>query len=444
MKHKQLNDKQRDIWLAGLAEDATPDMDECVAMLGESLDWLLRLKDTPQDPEWHAEGDVHIHTHWVLQELYALFEDEAGHLKGWQRQALILGVILHDVAKPARTREMVIGDKRRIVAPQHEDVGRAYLAFKLMAWVLPFQVIWTVLQLVGEHQMPKRLIIKESPANAYWQLARQVDLELLYFLEVADMRGRSCADPQQQLLYLEEFKLFAKEYNVWGCDKTQAIKTALVSHIEPLKPSVQAYIYAQAVYQLEQGKITMAEEAIATSYTHREQHAHLVILCGPSGSGKSTFVEQHYADYALVSLDELREKLNGRRASQKNKGQIIQQAKEALRIALRQKQGVVWDATNIRRDFRAMIASLGRDYHALVTLAVFLLPEKALLEQNKQRQHRVAHCVIEKQLDRYQFPLPHEAHQYQIVGEEGKMLYQTGFYAGFYSNFLKNEGSCST
>ncbi len=427
--HNKHYEKQRDTWLARLADDATPDMDECVAMLGTSLDWLLRLKDTPQDPEWHAEGDVHTHTNWVLKALYQLLENEAKHLQGWQRQALILGVILHDIAKPVRTREMMINDKRRIVAPQHEEVGRAYLAFKLMAWELPFQVIWTVLQLVGEHQMPKRLIIKDSPASAYWQLARQVDLELLYFLEVADMRGRSCADPQQQLLYLEEFKLFAEEYGVWKGDHTAAIKTALTPQIAGLKPSVQAYIYAQAVYQLEQGQITMAEEAIATSYSHREQYAHLVILCGPSGVGKSTFIAQHYADYALVSLDELRQQFNGQRASQKNKGQIIQQAKAELKAALRQKQGVVWDATNVRRDFRAVLSNLGRDYHALVSLVVFLLPEQTLVKQNRERQHSVADSVLYKQLDSYQFPLPNEVHQYQVVAAHGQLAYRTGHYA---------------
>lgn len=402
-------------------------MDECVALLGHSLDWLLRLKSTPQDPEWHAEGDVHTHTNWVLQELYILFEQEAKHVQGWQRQALILGVILHDIAKPERTREMMIAGKRRIVAPQHEEVGRAYLAFKLMQWDLPFQVIWTVLQLVGEHQMPKRLMVKDRPASAYWQLARQVDLQLLYFLEVADMRGRSCSDPQQQLLYLEEFKLFAQEYEVWNSDNTQAIKTALAPQLATLSLSIQDYVYAQAVYQLEQGQIFMAEEAIATSYSHRQQHAHLVILCGPSGSGKSTFVAQNYADYVLVSLDDLREKLNGRRGNQKNRGQIIQQAKAELKVALAQKQGVVWDATNLRRDFRQMISQLGRDYHALVTLVVFLLPEEVLLKQNKVRQHSVANSVIQKQLSRYQFPLPNEAHQYQLIGEEGRLVYQTGF-----------------
>ncbi|MGB1011229.1 MAG: HD domain-containing protein, partial [Thiolinea sp.] len=189
-------------WLASLTQQATPDMDECVAMLGDTISWLHRLKATEQDAEWHAEGNVHIHTNMVLQELYQLLANEAQHIQGSQRQAIILGTLLHDIAKPIRTRPFEIAGVQRIGAPQHEAYGRSYLAFKLLELALPFQVVWTVLNLVGEHHMPKRLSVKNGSQADYQTLARQADTELLYWLEVADMRGRICPDLQQQLLYL--------------------------------------------------------------------------------------------------------------------------------------------------------------------------------------------------------------------------------------------------
>jgi len=64
-------------WLAGLAKCATPDIDECIDVLGEHIDWLYRLKKTPQDDQWHAEGNVHIHTGMVLEELYKILSQEA-------------------------------------------------------------------------------------------------------------------------------------------------------------------------------------------------------------------------------------------------------------------------------------------------------------------------------------------------------------------------------
>ena len=413
-------------WLESLAVDATPDMDECVEVLGPYIDYLNRFKDTPQDPEWHGEGDVHIHTGMVLDELYLLLGSEASHIQGWQRQALILGVILHDIAKPIRTREIDIQGTIRIGAPQHEDIGRSYLAFKLQDFGLPFKVIWTVLNLVGEHHMPKLLAVRNKPSKDYFRMARQVNTELVYWLEVADMRGRTCPDMSQQLLYLEEFKLFAEEYGVW--DQSFDVRSKLAPELDQLLPSIQDYVYAHALYQLENGKITQPEEALGTTYQHREDHPHVVVMCAPSGSGKSTWINQNYPDYELVSLDELREEFNGDRSIQKNKGQIIQAAKELLRVSLRKKQGVVWDATNLRSDFRALIADLARDYHALVTLVVILQPENAIYKNNRARKYSVPESVLDKQLDDYQLPTLDEAHQYWVVGEKGKTLFRSGYY----------------
>ena len=79
--------------------------------------------------------------------------------------------------------------------------------------------------------------------------------------------------------------------------------------------------------------------------------------------------------------------------------------------------------------FFAWYSYLGRDYHALVTLVVFLLPEETLVKQNRERQHSVADSVLYKQLDSYQFPLPNEVHQYQVVSAHGQLAYRTGHYA---------------
>ena len=40
--------------------------------LAENFDWVRAMKDCPQDPVFHAEGDVFIHTRMVLEELFKL------------------------------------------------------------------------------------------------------------------------------------------------------------------------------------------------------------------------------------------------------------------------------------------------------------------------------------------------------------------------------------
>ncbi|MFZ1386956.1 MAG: ATP-binding protein [Thiolinea sp.] len=412
-------------WLARLAEDATPSFDECVAQLGAHLPLLLRFKDTPQDAEWHAEGDVHIHTGMVLDELYQILQTEAQHIQGAERQALILGACLHDIAKPLCTKSYEKDGRIRVGSSGHEAAGRSYLAFKMMEWALPFEVVWTVLNLVGEHQMPRQLVLKHSSSKAaFLSLARQSNMQLLYWLERADIQGRTAADREMDLMVLEEFKQLCQAYGVWQApDHLAEIRPELAN----LSAQAQAYVAAYAIAELESGKISQAAEALSTTYAHREQYAHLLITCGVSGSGKSTWLQQHYPKYERISLDELREQWNGDRGSQEHSGEIRQQAKEALKAALREKRGVIWDATNVRKDFRSMVADLGRDYHALVTLVMFLLPESELRKNNRAREHAVPDSVLDRQLESYQVPTLNEAHQFWVVGGKGELLWRSGF-----------------
>ncbi|MDJ0575495.1 MAG: hypothetical protein QNJ65_10060 [Xenococcaceae cyanobacterium MO_234.B1] len=80
-------------------EGATPSIDEFVLGLGDRINLLKEYKSTPQDGEWHAEGDVHIHTGMVLDETYKILATEATHLSEERRLSLILGALLHDIAK---------------------------------------------------------------------------------------------------------------------------------------------------------------------------------------------------------------------------------------------------------------------------------------------------------------------------------------------------------
>ena len=74
--------KNLNIWLESLAEKHTPNFDECVSFLASYFPLLNKFENTEQDKEWHAEGNVAIHTEMVLKELYKLLSLEAAHIKG--------------------------------------------------------------------------------------------------------------------------------------------------------------------------------------------------------------------------------------------------------------------------------------------------------------------------------------------------------------------------
>lgn len=73
------------------------------AALAPALPLLSRLGKTPQEPEWHAEGAVAVHTALVQREVHALADTHA--LSPERRLSLLLGALLHDVGKVLTTRE---------------------------------------------------------------------------------------------------------------------------------------------------------------------------------------------------------------------------------------------------------------------------------------------------------------------------------------------------
>lgn len=404
-------------WLGALKESAVPTIDECVASLCTVFPYLDLLKVTEQDPEWHGEGDVHIHTGMVLDELYMLLQKEAAYIQGERRQALILGVLFHDIAKPVCTRRRDINGIERVVSPQHESVGRSYLAYKLMGLGLSYTVVDWVLGLVGEHHIPKRLVVNDAGEGEYLALSRRADCELLYFLERADMSGRYCPDKRKQLEYLAVFKLFCLEYRVWWPEANayQHWQNVLRRALVDFDVDTQDLIYGNAIRDKESGLITMPEEALAKSYRYRNQHAQLVIMCGPSGSGKTRWIKKNLPDYHVVSLDDIRQALSGDRTNQKIQGQVLQEAKLRLKRHLASHHKVVWDATGLRKDFRTQVCDFGYAYQALVTLVVFQQPESMFFEGNRHREYAVPEAVLSQQIKSMEWPTRDEAHRYVVI-----------------------------
>lgn len=82
---------------------------------------LAALRDTPQEPEWHPEGDVFIHTQHCCDALV--------RLDGWKngtpekRRQLLFAVLAHDFGKPATTSRAERRGKLRWISPGHEAAG---------------------------------------------------------------------------------------------------------------------------------------------------------------------------------------------------------------------------------------------------------------------------------------------------------------------------------
>lgn len=356
--------------------------------------------------------------------MYQLFATEAQHLTGEQRQALILGAILHDIGKPTTTQPRERDGETRIVAPGHEALGRNMISVALMSLPLAYSVVQTIMGLVGYHQLPKLLVVRNADYAEYLKLALNADLQLLYWLERADMQGRICEDLATQLSLLAEFRLFAQEYGFWDADFRQRL---LADVQQKSTDAEQRYVDGYALRELVTRDIALPIEALARTYQRCQQYSHFYLLFGASGSGKSSWIaQQRRDDWLVISLDEIRAEINGQRGNQKNRGQMLQLAKQRLKQALAAGQDVVWDATNIRQDFREPLTTLAVNYGALITMVIFHLDSATLKRQNRQRPHAVSDEVLQQQLAKLQWPQVEESHYQWIIGENGQPLASNG------------------
>lgn len=400
-----------------LLDGARPHLSTFVEAWKPTLDLIDQFDQTPQDSQWHAEGNVFIHTQKVLEAVYQLLDTEAKHLSREKQVSLILGAVLHDIAKPMVTKVKEIEGRPRIVAPRHEEKGCSYLAYRLLELDLPYRIIQRVLRLVCYHQKPKRLVKSNAPRQEYFQLARRVDVELVYYLAKADVLGRQSPDKQTQLDNVELFRLFCEEHGLWNKqDPYEEWKIFFNRELAHLTEDSRDAVLGYAIQDFEAGLIYTPEEAVARRYPYLKSFPNLLVMCGPSGSGKSLWIESHASDYHKISLDDLRD--HHTKHYQEENSFIIGTAKEQLKEHLRHHEKVVWDATNLRKDFRSVVCQLGFNYHALVTLVVLHVPEKEIYEANQSRTDQVTRSVVTRQFDSLEWVDDTEAHRVAFVNQQ--------------------------
>ncbi|HEY7473956.1 MAG TPA: hypothetical protein VH679_03025 [Vicinamibacterales bacterium] len=150
---------------------------------------LQALVGCPQEPEWHPEGDVWVHTLLVVDEARARLDG----LDRGPAAAMMLGALCHDLGKPDTTA-VIDG---RIRSPGHEEGGVApatRLLDRLNVHSLDgYDVRRAVLGLVAHHLKPSAFRKAATPVSdgAFRRLALKVDLELLARFAKADCHGRT-------------------------------------------------------------------------------------------------------------------------------------------------------------------------------------------------------------------------------------------------------------
>jgi tRNA nucleotidyltransferase (CCA-adding enzyme) len=148
---------------------------------------IAALDGTPQDPEWHPEGDVFVHTCHCCDALAELPEWQASDAT--DRRVLMFAVLAHDFAKPQTTHETERHGRVRIVSPGHEEQGGPLAEAFLTRIDAPNEIKERVVPLVQHHLAH----LQTSSARSVRRLAnalKPATMEELCVVMTADQFGR--------------------------------------------------------------------------------------------------------------------------------------------------------------------------------------------------------------------------------------------------------------
>ena len=227
---------------------------------------LKSLVGVPQEPEWHPEGNVDVHTMMVVDEARKLIDD----LDYPRQVAVMLGAVCHDLGKPPTTQFF----DGRWRSHSHDEAGvEPTISFldTLGIYTLDgYDVRDQVVQLVRYHLKPGEFykVEHKNPVGdgAFRRLARKVEPDLLYRVAKADSLGRN---PD----WLPAEKRFGSEAQEWFIERVRGLQIEKKAP-EPilmgrhlidlgLTPSPKFKEILDTVYELQlDGKVTDLETAI--------------------------------------------------------------------------------------------------------------------------------------------------------------------------------------
>jgi tRNA nucleotidyltransferase (CCA-adding enzyme) len=226
---------------------------------------IASLVDVPQDPEWHPEGDVFVHTLLTIDRARELIEA----LSYPRKVTVMLAAVAHDFGKPPTTKFL----EGRWRSRGHEEAGvgptESFLDRLNVHTIEGYDVRSQVTALVREHLKPGEFFKKKDEVGdgAFRRLARKCELDLLYRVASADSLGRNAE-------WVPKEKWYDTKAQEWFITRARELEVAqappnpilLGRHLLELgvQPGPRMGELTRAVYEMQlDGRVTNLEEAKA-------------------------------------------------------------------------------------------------------------------------------------------------------------------------------------
>ncbi len=347
------------------------------------FDCIRALADCPQDPIYHAEGNVWIHTRMVCEALAAA--------PGWRaleepaRDIVFWAAILHDIGKPARTKEEAHG---RISSRGHSKTGEIMARALLWRAGLPFAMRETICGMITYHQVPFFLLQRDDPTRLAAEISYATRADLLVHLARADIEGRTCDDKDE---LFDRIDLFG-EY----CDEKACLSG----------PFPFASDHSRFEYFRRKGRAPDYE-------AYDDRICDVTVMSGLPASGKDYWIAAQGGHNEVVSLDDIRRAL--RIDAGEDQGKVVTEAREQARKHLRAGRDFTWNATNVSRQLRTKAVGLCADYKARVHIVYVEAPHNVVHTRNRARERPVPDKAMTRMLEKWEVPSRTEAHDVKWV-----------------------------
>ena len=241
------------------------------------LDWLSKLGaieqvfpeiqtliGVPQDPDWHPEGDVFVHTLLVVDRARELIDD----LPYARQVTVMLAALAHDFGKPPTT-QFLEGHWR---SRGHEEAGvepaSRFLDRINIHTIDGYDVRRQVVALVREHLKPGEFYKKrdEVGEGAFRRLARRCEPDLLYRVARSDSLGRNAEwVPREKWYGAEAQEWFLRRARELDVEKRPPDPLLLGRHLLELglQPGPRVGEITRAVYEMQlDGRVRTLDQAI--------------------------------------------------------------------------------------------------------------------------------------------------------------------------------------
>jgi tRNA nucleotidyltransferase (CCA-adding enzyme) len=234
-----------------------------LGVLDQLFPEIKSLIDVPQDPDWHPEGDVFVHTRLVIDRARELIED----LPYAKQITVMLAALCHDFGKPSTTEFLEDHWRSR----GHEEAGvlptQTFLDRLNMHTLDGYDVRSQVIALVREHLKPGEFYKKRDEVGdgAFRRLARKCELDLLYRVATADSLGRN-ADwvPREKWYDAEAQEWFIQRAKELQVEQQPPAPILLGRHLLEmgLEPGPRMGEITKAIYEMQlDGRVRSLEDA---------------------------------------------------------------------------------------------------------------------------------------------------------------------------------------